>query len=100
MKTYDNVLQLIGHTPLVRLNHITEGIQAQVFVKLESLNPGGSVKDRIGVAMLEAAERDGLITPGALIIEPTSGNTGIGVLLEHCKAIERRIAKRHYVESV
>ncbi|MCX6140254.1 MAG: cysteine synthase [Candidatus Kapabacteria bacterium] len=81
MKIYDNVLQLIGSTPLVRLNHITSGIDAQVYVKLESLNPGGSVKDRIGIAMLEAAERDGTIKPGALIIEPTSGNTGIGLVL-------------------
>ncbi|MBC8125149.1 MAG: cysteine synthase family protein, partial [Candidatus Kapabacteria bacterium] len=81
MKTYDNVLQLIGGTPLVRLNHITEGIEAQIFVKLESCNPGGSVKDRIGIAMLEAAERDGSIKPGGLIIEPTSGNTGIGLAL-------------------
>ncbi|HLP27233.1 MAG TPA: cysteine synthase [Candidatus Didemnitutus sp.] len=81
MKTYDNILQLIGSTPLVRLNHITEGIEAQVYVKLESLNPGGSVKDRIGVSMLEAAEREGRIKPGDLIIEPTSGNTGIGLAL-------------------
>ncbi|MBL0322701.1 MAG: cysteine synthase family protein [Ignavibacteria bacterium] len=81
MKTYDNILQLIGSTPLVRLNHLTEGIEAQVYVKLESLNPGGSVKDRIGVSMLEAAEREGRIKPGDLIIEPTSGNTGIGLAL-------------------
>ena len=79
MNIHDNVLSLIGRTPLVRLNKLAEGIEAQVFVKLESMNPGGSVKDRIGIAMLEAAERDGKIKPGDMIIEPTSGNTGIGV---------------------
>lgn len=81
MTVYDNVLQLIGNTPLVRLNRITKGIEATIYVKLESRNPGGSVKDRIGIAMLEAAEREGRIKPGALIIEPTSGNTGIGLTL-------------------
>ena len=81
MNVHDNVLSLIGRTPLVRLNKLAEGIEAQVYVKLESMNPGGSVKDRIGIAMLEAAERDGRIKPGDMIIEPTSGNTGIGVAL-------------------
>lgn len=81
MNTYSNILELIGRTPLVRLNRLTAGIEASVYVKLESMNPGGSVKDRIGVAMLEAAERDGTIQPGTLIIEPTSGNTGIGLAL-------------------
>jgi cystathionine beta-synthase len=81
MNTSTSILDLIGNTPLVKLQRITEGIAASVYVKLESANPGGSVKDRIGVAMLEAAERDGSIKPGALIIEPTSGNTGIGLAL-------------------
>jgi len=81
MNIRQSVLDLIGNTPLVRLNKLTAGIEATVLLKLESLNPGGSVKDRIGIAMLEAAEREGRIKPGDLIIEPTSGNTGIGLAL-------------------
>ncbi|MCC7299874.1 MAG: cysteine synthase A [Verrucomicrobia bacterium] len=79
MKIYDNVTQTIGHTPLIRLNSLTKGLKATVAVKMESRNPLGSVKDRIGVAMIEAAEKSGLLKPGATIVEPTSGNTGIAL---------------------
>lgn len=81
MKVHSSILGLIGNTPLVKLNALAADIPAQIYVKLESRNPGGSVKDRIGIAMLEAAEKDGKIKPGGLIIEPTSGNTGIGLAL-------------------
>jgi len=80
MNIADSLSDLIGNTPLVKLNRIAEGIDATVVAKMESLNPGGSVKDRISIAMIEAAESDGRIIPGeTLIIEPTSGNTGIGL---------------------
>ena len=79
MPIFDNITQTVGRTPLVKLNHITDGLKATILVKLESNNPLGSVKDRIGVAMIEAAEKKGLISPGSTLIEPTSGNTGIAL---------------------
>jgi len=77
----DNVVELIGNTPLVRLNRVTSGIPATVLAKVEYLNPGGSVKDRIAVRMVEAAEQSGALRPGGTIVEPTSGNTGVGLAL-------------------
>jgi cysteine synthase A len=79
MKIADSIVDLVGRTPLVRLNRLTEGLDCQVIVKLESQNPGGSVKDRLGFAMIDAAERAGLINKETVIIEPTSGNTGVGL---------------------
>lgn len=81
MKTVENVLGLIGATPIVRLNRVVEKGAAEVWGKLESANPGGSVKDRIALAMVEAAERAGDLKPGGTIVEPTSGNTGIGLAM-------------------
>lgn len=81
MNYCENVLQLIGRTPLVRLNRLTEGIKATVLAKMENLNPGFSVKDRIGVSMIDAAEREGKLGPGGTVVEATSGNTGIGLAL-------------------
>lgn len=78
---FKSILETIGNTPLVKLNKITKEIEATVLAKLEMFNPGGSVKDRIGIAMIEAAEKEGLIKPGYIIVEPTSGNTGIGLAL-------------------
>jgi cystathionine beta-synthase len=77
----DNVLEAFGNTPLIRLNRLTKGLAAEVYVKADYLNPGGSVKDRIGVAMIDDAERKGLLKPGGTIIEGTSGNTGMGLAL-------------------
>jgi cystathionine beta-synthase len=81
VRYYENVVELIGNTPLVRLRNVTEGIGATVLAKVEYLNPGGSVKDRIALRMVEAAERDGLLKPEGTIVEPTSGNTGVGLAL-------------------
>src|SRR6266481_4457708 len=78
-KIYDDITQAIGHTPLVRLRHVVGDSKATVVAKLENFNPLWSVKDRIGVAMIDAAERDGKIRKDTLIIEPTSGNTGIAL---------------------
>lgn len=80
-KIYHDLTALIGSTPLLEVHHIekSEGLKARLIVKLESFNPGGSVKDRIALAMIEAAEKEGILTPDTEIIEPTSGNTGIGL---------------------
>ncbi|MGV9978819.1 cystathionine beta-synthase [Micromonospora wenchangensis] len=81
MQYYDNVVDLIGNTPLVRLRNVTAGIRATVLAKVEYLNPGGSVKDRIALRMVEDAEAAGILRPGGTIVEPTSGNTGVGLAL-------------------
>ncbi|HEX6498010.1 MAG TPA: cystathionine beta-synthase [Micromonosporaceae bacterium] len=81
MRYYENVVQLIGNTPLVRLRSVTEGVSALVLAKVEYFNPGGSVKDRIALRMVEEAEKEGLLRPGGTIVEPTSGNTGVGLAL-------------------
>lgn len=80
-KIYNDVTELIGHTPLVRLNRLTEGLGADVVAKLEFYNPANSVKDRIGVAIIDAAERSGELKPGGTIVEATSGNTGIALAM-------------------
>ena len=81
MRYVEAVTDLIGNTPLVRLRHVTEGIDAMVLAKVEYLNPGGSVKDRIASRMIDAAEEAGLLKPGGTIVEPTSGNTGVGLAM-------------------
>ncbi len=80
-REYPTVLELVGNTPLVRLQRIVPAGAATVVVKLEYLNPGGSIKDRIGITMIEAAEREGKLKPGGTIVEPTSGNTGTGLAI-------------------
>ncbi len=109
MSIAENITELVGHTPLVRLRRVTDGAGADVIAKLEYFNPGGSVKDRIGVAMLDAAEEAGLIKPDTIILEPTSGNTGIALAMvaaargyklvltmPDTMSIERRILLRAY----
>ncbi|GAA3634091.1 hypothetical protein GCM10022200_16630 [Microbacterium awajiense] len=81
MRYAHTIAELVGDTPLVRLNRVTDGVAATVLAKIEYLNPGGSSKDRIAANILDAAERDGLLQPGGTIVEPTSGNTGVGLAL-------------------
>jgi len=81
MRVYDNILQTIGRTPLVEINNVVKNESATLYVKLEGQNPGGSVKDRIALSMVEAAERDGTLTKNKIILEPTSGNTGLGLAI-------------------
>ena len=81
MHTFDSVVDLIGNTPLVRLKKVTTGLKPQIFAKVEYLNPGGSIKDRIAMNLVLAAEKEGLLKPGGTIVEPTSGNTGVGLAL-------------------
>ncbi|MFX0062961.1 MAG: PLP-dependent cysteine synthase family protein [Candidatus Hermodarchaeota archaeon] len=81
MQYFNNIIEVIGNTPLVKLNKITRNVKPLILAKLEFLNPGGSVKDRIGIRMITEAEKKGLIKPGWTIVEPTSGNTGTGLAL-------------------
>jgi len=81
MRIFDDITQLVGNTPLVRVRHLAEGLPGRVVAKLEFFNPSHSVKDRIAVGMIDAAERDGLLAPDSIILEPTSGNTGIGLAM-------------------
>ena len=78
-KLFNNIVETVGDTPLVKLNHVSEGVDATIALKCEFFNPLGSVKDRIGMAMIEAAEAEGKLTKDSVIIEPTSGNTGIAL---------------------
>ncbi|HXY85765.1 MAG TPA: cystathionine beta-synthase [Gaiellaceae bacterium] len=84
-REYPSVLELVGNTPIVRLDAIGRGVQPRLLAKLEYLNPGGSVKDRIGLAMIEKAEAEGKLRPGGTIVEPTSGNTGVGLAIAAAK---------------
>jgi cystathionine beta-synthase len=84
-REYPSVLELVGNTPIVRLDTIGRGVKPQLLAKLEYVNPGGSVKDRIGLAMIEKAEADGKLKPGGTIVEPTSGNTGVGLAIAAAK---------------
>src|SRR5437763_16707654 len=80
-RNYPTLLDLVGGTPIVRLDKLGRDVEPTLLAKLEHLNPGGSVKDRIGLPMIEQAEREGKLTPGGTIIEPTSGNTGVGLAI-------------------
>src|SRR5881227_3603882 len=80
-RDYPTVLELVGNTPIVRLDSVGRGVEPEILAKLEYLNPGGSVKDRIGLAMIEKAEAEGKLKPGGTIVEPTSGNTGVGLAI-------------------
>ncbi|OQO71356.1 cysteine synthase A [Enterococcus villorum] len=106
---YHSITELIGRTPIVKLNHLVPEDSADVYVKLEFFNPGGSVKDRIALSMIERAEHDGLLKPGDTIIEPTSGNTGIGlamvgvakgykvmIVMPETMSVERRLLMKGY----
>jgi len=81
LEPYDNIVEVVGWTPLVRLRRIARGLRTPVYGKAENLNPGGSVKDRIGLAIIEGAERRGELKPGGVVVEATSGNTGIGLAI-------------------
>jgi len=81
MKLYDNITQVVGNTPLVKINRITDGAKAQVYAKLEFYNPSSTVKDRIGIAMIDDAEKFGKLKPGGTIVEATSGNTGVALAM-------------------
>ena len=109
MKVVNSVLELIGNTPLMRLNRVTDDCGASILAKLEFLNPTGSIKDRIALSMIEAAEKEGIIKPGSTIIEATSGNTGIGlsfvaaakgykmiVVMPEVMSMERRMVMKMY----
>jgi len=78
---HDSILSSIGHTPIIKINRLTQGFNVEILAKIEFFNPGGSVKDRIALAMIEDAEQKGLLQPNSLIVEPTSGNTGIGLAM-------------------
>src|SRR6266699_2698145 len=84
-RDYPTVLELVGNTPIVRLDSLGRGVEPEILAKLEYLNPGGSVKDRIGLAMIEKAEAEGKLKPGGTIVEPTSGNTGVGLAIAAAK---------------
>src|SRR5437867_8559278 len=94
-----DVLALIGGTPLVRLSRIGRGLRPTIVAKMEHLNPGGSIKDRIGLRMIEDAERRGLLKPGGTIVEPTSGNTGGGLAMAASVKVYRVICTMAYKQS-